>query len=74
MVVDTPQVEMTCEGQVEQLKEKVSTLEKTNEELNNKLNQRDAYLKVAYVDIFLLAVLSVGLIAFMIVKKIRKGK
>lgn len=62
------------EKQIHELQEQVTTLEKTTNELNEKLNQKDAYLKVAYMDIFLLSVLSIALIVFMIVKKIRNGK
>ena len=71
-VVEMPQYEMTCEGQLEQVKEKVSTLEKTTDELNNKLNQRDAELKICYVNICLLVVVIVLMVVFKIVKKIMK--
>ena len=74
MVVDYPNVEVSCEQQTTELKEKLITLEKTNDELNHKLNQRDAELKICYVNIALLVIVIFLIIAFKIVKNIRKGK
>ena len=58
----------------QEMKEKITTLEKSNDELNHKLNQRDAELKICYVNIALLVVVIFLIIAFKVVKNIRKGK
>lgn len=71
MVVDGYDTQ-DVEKQVNELNEKITTLEKTNEELNNKLNQRDAELKICYVNIALLVVVIVLMVAFKIVKKVIK--
>ena len=68
-VFDTQDVEK----QVNELNEKITTLEKSNEELNNKLNQRDAELKICYVNIALLVIVIILIVAFKIVKNIKKA-
>ena len=69
-VYDNQEVETT----LNEMKEKITTLEKANDELNHKLNQRDAELKICYVNIALLVVVIFLIIAFKVVKNIRKGK
>ena len=66
---DTQEVDNT----INELNEKITTLEKTNEELNNKLNQRDAELKICYANIVLLIIVILLIVAFKIVKNIRKA-
>ena len=71
MVVEVPETtSVTCN--TKELEEKIATLEKTTDELNNKLNQRDAELKICYVNIALLVVVIVLMVAFKIVKKVIK--
>ena len=69
-IYDNQEVETT----LNEMKEKITTLEKANDELNHKLNQRDAELKICYVNIALLVVVIFLIIAFKVVKNIRKGK
>ena len=69
-IYDNQEVETT----LNEMKEKITTLEKSNDELNHKLNQRDAELKICYVNIALLVIVIFLIIAFKIVKNIRKGK
>ena len=70
-VVEVPETtSVTCN--TKELEEKITTLEKTTDELNNKLNQRDAELKICYVNIALLVVVIVLIVAFKIVKKVIK--
>ena len=70
-VVEVPETtSVTCN--TKELEEKITTLEKTTDELNNKLNQRDAELKICYVNIALLVVVIVLMVAFKIVKKVIK--
>ena len=68
-VVDVPET-TTAVCNTKELEEKISTLEKTNEELNNKINQRDAELKICYVNIALLVVVIVLIVLFKIAKKV----
>lgn len=60
--------------EINRLNEKINTLEKSNDELNHKLNQRDAELKICYVNIALLSTLLIIIIIILIIKKIRKSK
>ena len=69
-IYDNQEVETT----LNEMKEKITTLEKSNDELNHKLNQRDAELKICYVNIALLVVVIFLIIVFKVVKNIRKGK
>ena len=70
-VVEVPETtSVTCN--TKELEEKITTLEKTTDELNNKLNQRDAELKICYVNIALLVVVIVLMVVFKIVKKVIK--
>ena len=70
-VVEVPETtSVTCN--TKELEEKITTLEKTTDELNNKLNQRDAELKICYVNIALLVVVIVLMVAFKIVRKVIK--
>ena len=72
MVVDGYNTQ-DVEKQVNELNEKITTLEKSNEELNNKLNQRDAELKICYVNIALLVIVIILIVVFKIVKNIKKA-
>ena len=72
MVVDGYDTQ-DVEKKVNELNEKITTLEKSNEELNNKLNQRDAELKICYVNIALLVIVIILIVAFKIVKNIKKA-
>lgn len=69
-VYDTQEVDK----EIERLNEKITTLEKSNDELNQKLNQRDAYLKICYVNIALLSTLLIIIGVMFLVKKLRKSK
>ena len=72
MVVETCDVN-EANKEFDRLNEKITTLEKSNEELNNKLNQRDAELKICYANIVLLIIVILLIVAFKIVKNIRKA-
>jgi hypothetical protein len=74
MVVDSNCDCREYESYYNELNEKVTTLEKSNDELLSKINQREAELKICYVNICLLAVVCVLIIVFNIVKNIRKAK
>jgi hypothetical protein len=73
MVVDTYD-NQEVDNEISRLNERITTLEKTNDELNQKLNQRDAYLKICYVNIALLSTLLILIGAMFLVKKLRKSK
>ena len=62
------------DNEINRLNEKITTLEKSNDELNHKLNQRDAELKICYVNIALLSTLLILIGAMFLVKKLRKSK
>ena len=62
------------DNEINRLNERITTLEKTNDELNHKLNQRDAELKICYVNIALLSTLLIIILIMLIIKKIRKSK
>lgn len=69
-VYDTQEVDK----EIERLNEKITTLEKTNDDLVKQINQRDAYLKVCYVNIACLSIILLIIGSLFFVKKIRKGK
>lgn len=73
MVVDTYD-NQEVDNEISRLNERITTLEKTNDELNQKLNQRDAYLKICYVNIALLSTLLILIGVMFLVKKLRKSK
>jgi len=58
---------------INEQKEQIATLEKTTDELNNKLNKKDAELKICYFNIALLIIVLILIIIFKIVKNIRKA-
>ena len=73
MIVDGQREESNCTYNAE-LNERVMELEKANNELNDKINQRDAYLRVCYVNIALLSTLLLIIGVLFVVKKVRKSK